>query len=326
MLKKLSFGKNVMLLALTIILTVTAGCGKSENNKENVSDYPSKEIELIVPFGAGGGTDRIARLVANSLQAELGKPVVVVNKTSAAGVVGSNEIAAAKKDGYTLGVFSNTDVSNFVYAVKTGVNFELDSFTYLGGLNETGDLLIVPRNSDINSLEDFVSKAKQNPGNITVALPSRTQEVNVTLMESAMDIDITGVVYESGNNVLADLIGGHTEAGILSAQFADQASEQGLKVLGIMLPERLEAFPDIPTFKEQNYEVNNAAVRLLVAPAGLPEEITAKIEAALTKAYQGELSTQLSEMGEVPKYRNVEQLKNLLDEDFKMREEILAKK
>src|SRR5699024_4739480 len=118
----------------------------------------------------------------------------------------------------------------------------------LGGLNETGDILVVPKNSEIDSLNDFIEHAKDNPSNVTIALPSKTQEMNITLMENEMDIELTQVVYESGNKVLADLIGGHIDAGILSAQFADQATDQDLKVLGLMTEDRLDTIEDVPTF------------------------------------------------------------------------------
>jgi len=323
----INFKKIALLLISGCIFLMMAACAETENTNQDAdgegNDYPSKEIELIVPFGAGGGTDAIARAVASELEKELGETFVVTNQTSANGIVGSNEIASSNNDGYTLGVFSNTDVASFVYMIQTGVEFELDSFTYLGGLNETGDLLVVPAESDINTLDEFVEKAKSNPGELTVALPSQTQEVNISLMKENADIDVTSVVYDSGNNVLADLIGEHIDGGILSASFAAQAEDQNLKVLGVMLDERLESIPDVPTFAEQGYDVSNPAARLLVGPADLPADVVEKVETALTNAYEGELAGNLERMGEVPRNRISEELNSFLESDFQMREEIL---
>lgn len=319
--------KNMIVPFIMLLIIVLASCSASKSSgKEagNSDAYPEKSIDLIVPFGAGGGTDQIARSVANALEKELGQPVVVTNKAAASGVVGSNEIASSDPNGYTLGVFSNTDVANFVYTVKEGVNFGLDDFTYLGGLNETGDILVVPKGSDIDSLDDFIKYSKENPGNVTVALPSKTQEMNITLMENEMDIELTQVVYESGNKVLADLIGGHIDAGILSAQFADQASDQGLKILGLMTEERLDTIEDVPTFTEQGYDVSNPAVRMLVGSADMPDDVVEKIEQALKEQYDGELAEVLSKMGEVPTYRNMDDLETFLEKDFDMREDILG--
>jgi len=286
--------------------------------------FPSDSIELIVPFGAGGGTDRIARAVANALQNELGQPVVVVNKTAAGGVMGSNEIAQATPDGYTIGVFSNTDVANFEYKVKTGVEFTIDSFTYLGGLNVTGDLLIAAKGSGIESLSDFVSEAKASAGTVTVALPSGTQNLNVSIMEDVIGIDVSGVVFGGGGEVMSNLIGGHTDVGILSAQFAGQAEEQGLVVLGVMLDERLETIDHVPTFAELGYPVSNTASRMLVAPKGLPQDVIDAYENALANAYAGSLSTELRNMGEAPVYKNSTALKAFLEKDFAMRKKLLS--
>lgn len=326
-----NFKKTAFLVIVLTLLLAFTGCGnqgkdqEDKGGKDSQGQYPAKEISLIIPFGAGGGTDTIARVVASELEKELGATIVVLNKDSAGGIVGSNEIAAAKPDGYTLGVFSNTDVANFVYSVKESVNFDTESFTYIGGLNETGNLLITPKDSDIKSLDDLKDKALENPGSLTIAIPSKTQALDIELMENAMEMEVTEVVYEGGSKVLADLMGGHIDAGILGASFVSQAEEAGLNILGLMLEKRLETIPDIPTFAEQGYEVNNAAARMLVAPKDLPEDILNVLESALAKAYEGELSQKLLEMGEAPVYRNSSQLVDFLKYDFSMREVILNK-
>lgn len=308
------------LVGLLCLLILTTGSTILADN------YPDKEIQLIVPFGAGGGTDKVARVVANALEKQLGKPVVIINKTSAGGIVGSNEIAKAKPDGYTLGVFSNTDVAQYVYAVKTGIQFNLDSFTYLAGVNETGNILILPKNSKIKTTNDFIKEAKKKPGQLIVALPSKTQSLDLKLMEKAMEIKVTGVVYDGGNKAFADLLGGHVDAAILSAQFSVNAKEQGLSILGVMLDERLETIKEISTFTEQGYQFSNPAARMLVAPKGLSGDVVRNIENALQKAFQGELSQALLRMGETPKYRDLSTLAKFLEKDFAMRAELMNAK
>jgi tripartite-type tricarboxylate transporter receptor subunit TctC len=315
-----NFARNkglFVLVGLLGLLVLTTGSAVFADN------YPAKEIQLIVPFGAGGGTDKVARLVANALEKQLGKPVVVINKNSAGGIIGSNEIAQAKPDGYTLGVFSNTDVAQFVYAVKTGVQFKLNSFTYLAGVNETGNILILPKNSKLKTTKDFVKEAKKKPAELIIALPSKTQNLDLQLMEKAMKIKVTGVVYDGGNKAFADLLGGHVDAAILSAQFSVNAKEQGLDILGVMLDERLETIKEIPTFAEQGYKISNPAARMLVAPKGLPSDVVRNIENALQKAFQGELSQALQKMGETPKYRDMATLAKFLKQDFAMRAKLM---
>ena len=284
--------------------------------------WPEADIQCIVTAGAGGGTDAVARAVTTPLEKELGKPVVVINNGSAGGMVGMEEIAAADPDGYTLGVFSNTDVANFVYG-SDGCEFGLEDFTYIAGLNSTGDVLVMKKGSSYQTIDELIAYAKENPGAVTVALPSTIQNLSLSLMNQAMGIETTGVVYEGGNKVFADLVGGHIDAGILSAKFIAQADEQEMKILGLMLNERLETFPDTPTFMEQGYDISNPAVRMLVGPKDIPQELVEKIQDALKVCYEGEAREGLLTIGESPVLRTGEELDTFLQDDFAMREELL---
>ena len=234
------------------------------------------------------------------------------------------DIADADADGYTLGVFSNTDVANFVYGAGE-CDFTTEDFTYIAGLNTTGDILVLKKGTDMNGLEDFIQKAKEKTGEMTVALPSAIQNLSLDLMNEKMGIVTTGVVYEGGNKVLADLLGGHIEAGILSAKFISQAQEQDLNVLGIMLSERLGTFPDVPTFAEQGYGIANPAIRMLVGPKGLPDSVVDVLVENLKQGYDGEIRDSVSGIDEEPALLTGPELDAFLKEDFAMRKAMLTK-
>lgn len=136
---------------------------KSEDKTAASAAYPEKEIQCIVTAAAGGGTDAMARAVCTPLEKTLGKAIVIINNGSASGLVGMGDIADADADGYTLGVFSNTDVANFVYGAGE-CDFTTEDFTYIAGLNTTGDILVLKKGTDMNGLEDFIQKAKEKPG------------------------------------------------------------------------------------------------------------------------------------------------------------------
>lgn len=297
---------------------------ESTEGAKTASDYPTKEIQVIVTAAAGGGTDAMARAVCTPLEKTLGKTMVIINNGSASGLVGMGDIAKAAPDGYTLGVFSNTDVANFVYG-GSDCDFTTDDFTYVAGLNTTGDILVLKKDSDMKTLDDFINKAKEKPGEMTVALPSAIQNLSLNLMNEKMGIVTTGVVYEGGNKVLADLLGGHIEAGILSAKFVSQAQEQGLTVLGIMLADRLSTFADVPTFAEQGYEIVNPAVRMLVGPKGLPEDVVSVLAENLKTGYEGEIKDSVANIDEEPALLTGAELDTFLKEDFAMRETMLKK-
>lgn len=335
--------------AALLAVSVLAGCGKTETKETaaaqtsaqtetameagtmaqksepgSVSNYPSKEIQCIVTAAAGGGTDAMARAVCSPLEKTLGKAMVIINNGSASGLVGMGDISKAKPDGYTLGVFSNTDVASFVYG-SDDPGFTIDDFTYIAGLNTTGDILVLKKNSTMKTLDDFISYSKANPGQLTVALPSAIQNLSLDLMNQKMEINTTGVVYEGGNKVLADLLGGHIEAGILSAKFVSQAQEQGLTVLGIMLSERLSTFPDVPTFQEQGFEIVNPAVRMLVGPKDIPDDIAEVLIENLKEGYEGDIKTSISNIDEEPSLLTGSALDEFLKADFAMREKMLKK-
>ncbi len=321
--KKFVAGLCVAALAVSAFV----GCSSQSESAEQpasagAADYPSKEIQCIVPANAGGGTDALARAVCTPLEGALGKPIVIVNNGSASGLVGIEEISKAEPDGYTLGVFSNTDVANFVYTSE-GVEFDTDSFTYIAGLNTTGDLLLLKKGSEIKDLDEFIAYAKENPGKVTVGLPSAIQNLSLNLLNEKLGIETSGVVYEGGNKVFADILGGHIDAAILSAKFVGQAEEQGITVLGMMLPERLETFPDVPTFTEQGYDIVNPAVRMLVGPKDLPQEVVDTIVANLEQGYEKDISEGLLTIGECPKLLTGDALETFLKDDFAMREEQL---
>lgn len=300
-----------------------AGESMAEEASADIA-WPEKDIQCIVTASAGGGTDAVARAVTTPLEQELGQPIVIINNGSAGGMVGMEEISAAEPDGYTIGVFSNTDVANFVYG-SDDCEFTLEDFTYIAGLNSTGDILLLKKDSPFEDLDSLIAYAKENPGKLTIALPSTIQNLSLSLLNEALGIETTGVVYDGGNSAFADIVGGHVDAGILSAKFISQAQEQDMTVLGLMLDERLGTYPDTPTFSEQGYEIANPAVRMLVGPKGLPQEIVKKIQDAVTVCYDGAAREGLLTIGEDPVLRVGEELDTMLEADFAMREELLAK-
>ncbi len=305
----------VMTLVAMVGASLFAG-GQAEN--AGAAAYPSKEVTCIVIANAGGGTDAMARAVTNPLEKLMGKPFVVINNGSAGGLVAMEDISAADPDGYTLGVFSNTDVANFAYG-QENCEFTVDDFTYIAALNTTGDIIVLKKNSQFKSLDEFLTFAKANPGKVTIGLPSPIQEMSLTLFSQATGTELTGVVYGGGNNVFADLLGGHIEAGILSAKFVQQATEQKLSVLGLMLDDRLSSYPDVPTFSEQGYNVSNPAKRMLVGPKGIDQAVIDKLVAAMEEGYTADMKKNIEAIGEVPELTTGDELAAFLADDFAMR-------
>ncbi len=319
---KSMFGKMLFLLLSVLFLSLPLfAAGQSESGAEA---YPTKEITCIVIAAAGGGTDAMARAVSTPLEKLLGKPIVVLNNGSAGGLIAMGDIKNAKPDGYTVGVFSNTDVANFAYTQKD-LPLSVDDYTYIAGLNTTGDILVLKKGSSFTNTNDVIAYAQKNPKAFTIALPSPIQEMSLSLINEKMGINTTGVVYSGGNKVFADLLGGHVEAGILSAKFIQQAQDQGLTILGLMLSDRLSSFPDVKTFAEQGYVIDNPARRMLVGPKGMPAEAVAKLVENLKKGYEGPMLESITTIGEVPDLLVGAELDAFLKADFAMRKAFLTR-
>jgi tripartite-type tricarboxylate transporter receptor subunit TctC len=311
---------------MLVLVAIVAGMSVFANGQgeEAAASYPSKDVTVIVIAAAGGGTDAMARAATNPLQEILGQPFVVENNGTAGGLVAMDDIYAADPDGYTLGVFSNTDVANFAYT-QEDVDFTVDDFTYIAALNNTGDIFVLKKDSEFGSLEELLAYAKENPGKVTVGLPSTIQYMSLDLLQQAFGVELTGVVYGGGNKAYADLLGGHVEAGILGAKFIKQCKEQGIDILGLLLDDRLSSFPDVPTFAEQGYPVNNPARRMLVGPKGIDQEIVDTLVAALEEGFEGKIKDNIVAIGEVPMLLTGSELASFLEDDFSMRKEFLTK-
>ncbi|MEA4866317.1 MAG: tripartite tricarboxylate transporter substrate binding protein [Sphaerochaeta sp.] len=319
---KSMFGKMLCLLLSVLFLSLPLfAAGQAESSAEA---YPTKEITCIVIAAAGGGTDAMARAVSTPLEKLLGKPIVIMNNGSAGGLIAMGDIKNAKPDGYTIGVFSNTDVANFAHTQKD-LPISVDDYTYIAGLNTTGDILVLKKGSSFSNTNDMIEYAKKNPKAFTIALPSPIQEMSLSLINEKMGIQTTGVVYSGGNKVFADLLGGHIEAGILSAKFIQQAQDQGLTILGLMLSDRLSSFPEVKTFKEQGYAIDNPARRMLVGPKGMSDVAVKKLVENLKKGYEGPMIDSITTIGEVPALLVGAELEEFLKADFAMRKAFLTK-
>ena len=314
--------KLLTILVLVLFVSSLFAQGSGETVAED--NYPSKDIQCIVIAAAGGGTDAMARAVTVPLEQQLGKSIVVINNGSAGGLVATGDIADADPDGYTIGVFSNTDVAGFAYSDSAN-EIDVDNYTYIAALNTTGNIVLMKKGSNIKDLDSFIAYCKENPGKCTIGLPSATQEMDHELLDAALGIETTAVVYSGGNKVFADILGGHIDAAILSAKFISQAADNDLTVLGIMLSERLSSFPEVATFKEQGYDINNPAMRMIVAPKGVPSYVVDRIVAELKKGYEGVMSENIKAIGEVPALLTGAKLDAFLKDYFAMRKAFFSK-
>jgi len=243
--------------------------------------YPDDTIRIIVPWSAGGGTDLISRQIAQIMAEKLGVPVIVVNKTGGGGLVGFKAIADAKPDGYTIGSIS----ISLLLQKAVGLAYQdFRELTPIGIYNEDPASLTVNANAPWSNLDEFVEYCKDNPETVRVSNSGTGAiwHVSALRMEKFLGIKVVHIPYKGGNPAAVAVAGGHVEATTTSpAEVASLVNAGKLKILAIPSEERVHIFPDVPTFKEEGYDFTAGTWRGLAGPAGLPEEVTKKLEETL---------------------------------------------
>jgi len=244
--------------------------------------YPERPIKMIVPWAAGGDTDAIFRVIANSMEKQLGKPVVIVNITGASGTVGAREAMKAAPDGYTI--FAIHDFIHSTY--YTGVaEMTYKDFEPVSLMTSTPSILAAYGKAPWNSLKELLDDARKRPEQITVgATLGSTSHFFPAMVALAAGVKWKYVSYEGTAPRMTALLGGHVLLGDTNLTQLDKVKVGQMKMLAIATPKRLAEIPDVPTLKELGYDVIYAVNRGIVAPKGTPEAALAKLEDACGKA------------------------------------------
>ncbi|MFZ5966063.1 MAG: tripartite tricarboxylate transporter substrate binding protein [Bacillota bacterium] len=270
-------------------LNNTSNNSLQENTLEALTEeqvFPDRAIQIVVPYAPGGGTDSVARALADSAKKYFDNAIVVVNKTGEGGAIGMAEGMNARPDGYTVTMITSELV--------TLSNFGLISFTYndlipILQVNEDAGALVVKADAPWNTVEDFIKHARYNPDKISVG---NSGEGSIWYFAAAYIEKVTGtklnhVFYNGAAPAVVDLLGGYIDAVIASPpEVLTHVKSGELKVLGTMSAERVEMLPKIPTFKEQGYNIIVNTWRGLGVPKETPREIVEILEDGFKKAAQ----------------------------------------
>lgn len=272
---------------LNALLTALLAAGVSTSF---AADYPTRPISFIVPWGAGGGTDAVGRMIATLLERELGKPVNVVNRTGGSGVVGHQAIATARPDGYTFGIIT-VEIGMMHHQGLTKLNGA--SFTPLGMVNIDSASVQVRAAAPYRTLAELVAAIKANPGKLKASGTAHGGIWHLSLygMLHDLKIDPRSVVWvPSSSNAagLLDLVAGGVDMVPGSHPEARALIEAGkVKSLAIMDEKPSPLFPNVPTLKQaMGAGWVSGAWRGIAAPRGLPKDIEARLVAAVKKAYE----------------------------------------
>lgn len=282
--------RTALVLALLSCFALT-GCGgggqKSSGGAAPAAkkvNYPTKNITMICPWGAGGGTDSILRALCKSAEKDLGKTITVSNVTGGGGATGHAAIMKAKPDGYTIGMI--TFELNSMVPQKL-VPFSYKDFDPVIRVNTDAAALTVRKDAPYNTLKEFVAYAKAHPNEISIgnSAPGSVWHIAAGLMAQKTGIQVKHVPFEGAAPGVTALVGGHIQAVAVSvAEVRAQVQSGQLKILGVMDDKRDSLFPDVPTFKEQGVDVVFGTWRGIGLPKGVDPAIKKIIVDDFTKA------------------------------------------
>ena len=246
--------------------------------------WPSKPVRIIVPYGAGGGTDILGRRLAQKLTESLGQTVLVDNRAGADGLIGTEATARTAADGYTMVfVSSGHGINPAIYAkVNFNTTQDLSCISYTANQHL---VLVVHRSTPVNNVIELVKYAKANPGKVNFASTSPTTRLPMELLNGMAGIQINDVPYKGSGPAMGDILGGHVQGGFVGMAAAMPHIKAGtLRVLGLGDNRRSTLMPDLATIAEAGFpEFRAVAWTALLVPASTPRPIVKRVNDELKK-------------------------------------------
>jgi tripartite-type tricarboxylate transporter receptor subunit TctC len=257
---------------LAVVIAASATLAAAQSGR-----YPSRTIEIVVAYGAGGSTDLVARALGQKFQERLGQPVVVLNKPGGSGTIGATLAARANPDGYTLYV-GYTSETVIVPQLSKAAKYSIDDFEPIAVTGLVPLVLISSKNIRANNLQQLIEEVRAQPGKFTygggIASPPHVMGAWFNRLNK---LTVTHVPYRGGGQAVADVIGGHIDMFFAGLAAAKAAIDSGaVKAFAITGDAHSPALPNVPTFKEagvSNFDL--ASWNVLLAPKGTPAEVLA---------------------------------------------------
>ena len=250
------------------------------------AEFPTKEVQILIPYAPGGATDLVFRALAASTSKYLGKAVVVVNKAGGGGAVGFTEAAQSRPDGYTL-VTAITPLTILPHQVKTAFTYK--DFEPIINVVEDPAMFQVRADSPWKTLPEFLDYAKKNPGMITVGNSGAGGGVHLIALafEKSAGVKFNHIPFAGGGPSVTALLGGHIHAVSVSPPEGIAHVKAGkLRIIALFSAKRMEAFPDVPTVREQGVNFVMGQWRGLAAPKGTPPDVIKKLHDAFKQGME----------------------------------------
>ena len=280
--------------------------------------YPEQPINMIVAYAPGGGTDIIARVLARYIEKYLGNDarIVVLNRPGAGGAIGFGALASAQPDGYTIGFINTPNV--LTIPIERKATFTWQSFDLLGNVIDDPGNFSVHAESPIRSLGELATYAKANPGAVSVGTTGLGSDDHLAMMsfERAAGVKLNHIPFKGAAEVHTAIASKQIMVAAMNVGEALQYAKGGtpLRNLGQMSPARTTLAPNLPTFKEQGYDIVLASLRGVAAPKGLPPAIRDSLVKAIERSvndpqFQAQAASYFAPMRYLPPARYEAELK-----------------
>jgi tripartite-type tricarboxylate transporter receptor subunit TctC len=253
------------IIAASMVIAIGATAGAAAQT------YPDHVVQIIAPATPGSSADILGRVLADGFSSRLGKPFIVVNKPGANGVLGTADVARAKPDGYTL-LHGATYSITVQPLTDQQAGYTAKSFTPICQTFKNDQVIVVPPNSPLKTARDIVEAAKRRPGALTVGIPGIATVPHLAMVELAdqAKVEFNDIPFKGPAEELQNVRSGQID---FAAVPLTAAAGSGLAMPGLFAETRNPALPEVPTFKEQGYDVAPLSFGGLLGPAGMPDEV-----------------------------------------------------
>lgn len=282
----------------------------------DAGDFPTRPIELVNPFPAGGSHDAHARAIASAAEAHFGQQVQVAIRSGGGGTIGADFVVnQADPDGYTM--MLGDPGSTIIQPLLQDVNYSTDDLEPVAQIDESPIVFVTLPEAPWDDMADLVADAEQRPGEILYAAGPQfgNDQIAVEMLQDVAGIELRHVPTDGGGNVYRATLAGDVEVGVLfPASVENDIKDGNLKALGVTSSERIPGLEDVPTLAEQGFDVDWQMFRVVYVPAETPEDrvemLADKFEALLGDA---DFEKLLVDMGEQPGFLRGEELDSKLD-------------
>ncbi len=317
------------LLAATLVAAllpaVALASGQAEGEVD--ADYPSREIEVMVPWSAGGGTDTMFRTFASVVPKYLGTAMIIDNQPGGATVPAYTQALEREGTGYYFVAWNNASIT-VTHMRETP--FDADSFVPVINLVQSPVVLVVPDDSPYQSLDDLVADARQNPGEVDLGNGGHGggQHIIALAFEDEFGLEFNHVPHDGGGPAVTSAMGDHIDAAAVGpSEVVSQIQAGDLRCLAVLAEQRLDILPDQPTAKEQGMDFAMTQWRGLAAPKGTPEEYIQHVHDAFKATMEDEtFQTLAAKAGLILRYMGPEEFAEHIQKEDETFEQLMRRK